>query len=181
MNNAKCLTDARHQDSERRRARVLDALDQLVAQGDDISVSAVSRTAGFHRSLIYRHPDMHAAVTARAAELQANTITGPSASKQSLLTDIANLTDHVRRQDTHIRHLEQRLPKRSASRSGNAPDSADHPIPTLCTSASAISNSTSPIYDNKSPTETTTWTPPAQRTGSSWPPSTPQKASRDEN
>lgn len=109
MNNTKCLTDARHQDSERRRAKVLAALDQLAARGDDISVSAVSRAAGVHRSLIYRHPDLHAAVTTRAAEPQINTATGPSASKQSLLTDIANLTDRVRRQDAHIRHLEQRL------------------------------------------------------------------------
>ncbi|MEV6886368.1 MULTISPECIES: DUF6262 family protein [unclassified Streptomyces] len=109
MNNTKCLTDGRRQDSERRRAKVLAALDQLVARGDDISVSAVSRAAGVHRSLIYRHPDLHAAVITRAAEPQISTATGPSASKQSLLTDIANLTDRVRRQDAHIRHLEQRL------------------------------------------------------------------------
>ncbi|MFF1423180.1 DUF6262 family protein [Streptomyces sp. NPDC058280] len=109
MNSTKCLTDGRRQDSERRRANVLAALDQLAARGEDISVSAVSRAAGVHRSLIYRHPDLHAAVTTRAAEPQISTATGPSASKQSLLTDIANLTDRVRRQDTHIRHLEQRL------------------------------------------------------------------------
>ncbi|MGP3684572.1 DUF6262 family protein [Streptomyces sp. IBSNAI002] len=109
MNSAKHLTDARHQDSQRRRTKVLAALDQLAASGADISVSAVSRAAGVHRSLIYRHPDLHAAVTTRAAEPQINTTTGPTASKQSLLADIANLTDRVRRQDTHIRHLEQRL------------------------------------------------------------------------
>lgn len=109
MNSGRHLTDARHQDSERRRTKVLAALDQLFASGADISVSAVSRAAGVHRSLIYRHPDLHAAVTARAAEPQINTATGPTASKQSLLADIANLTDRVRRQDTHIRHLEKRL------------------------------------------------------------------------
>ncbi|MFF5781646.1 DUF6262 family protein [Streptomyces virginiae] len=109
MNGAKHLTDARHQDSERRRAKVLAALDQLSASGADISVSVVSRAAGVHRSLIYRHPDLHAAITTRAAEPQINTAAGPSASKQSLLVDIANLTDRVRRQDTHIRYLEQRL------------------------------------------------------------------------
>lgn len=110
MNAAKCLTDARRQDSERRRAKVMSALDQLAARGEEITVSAVSRAAGVHRSLIYRHPDLHAAVIARAAaEPPPGTVTGPSASKQSLVADIANLTDRIRRQDTHIRHLEQRL------------------------------------------------------------------------
>lgn len=110
MNTAKCLTDARRQDSERRRTQVMSALDQLAVHGEEITVSSVSRAAGVHRSLIYRHPDLHAAITARAAtEPPPGTVTGPSASKQSLVADIANLTDRIRRQDTHIRHLEQRL------------------------------------------------------------------------
>lgn len=109
MNTAKCLTDARRQDGERRRTMAMSALDQRAAHRAEIIVSAVARAAGVHRSLIYRHPDLHAAVTARAAaEPPPGTVTGPSASKQSLLADIANLTDRIRRQDTHIRHLEQR-------------------------------------------------------------------------
>ncbi|MFJ1847474.1 hypothetical protein [Streptomyces sp. NPDC088146] len=40
------LTRARAADSERRRSRVLKALDQLAARGEEISVSAVARTAG---------------------------------------------------------------------------------------------------------------------------------------
>ncbi|WP_369394996.1 hypothetical protein AB5J72_06365 [Streptomyces sp. CG1] len=88
----------------------MSALDQLTAHGEEITISAVSRAAGVHRSLIYRHPDLHAAITARAAaEPPPGTAAGPSASKQSLIADIANLTDRIRRQDTHIRHLEQRL------------------------------------------------------------------------
>ncbi|MGW2182958.1 DUF6262 family protein [Streptomyces sp. NPDC001732] len=110
MSSAKCPTDARCQDSERRRTLVMSALDQLAAQGEEITIPSVSRAAGVHRSLIYRHPDLHAAVTARAVvEPPPGTVTGPSASKQSLIADIANLTDRIRRQDTHIRHLEQRL------------------------------------------------------------------------
>ncbi|MEU6875720.1 DUF6262 family protein [Streptomyces sp. NPDC046751] len=110
MNSAKRLTDARRQDSARRRTMVMSALDQLAAHGEEITVSAVSRAAGVHRSLIYRHPDLHAALIARAAsEPPPGTVIGPGASKQSLVTDIANLTDRIRRQDTHIHHLEQRL------------------------------------------------------------------------
>lgn len=52
------------------------------ASDEEITVSAVSRAAGVHRSLIYRHPDLHAAVTAHAAaEPPPGTAIGPSASK----------------------------------------------------------------------------------------------------
>lgn len=111
--NTLCLNDSRRQDSQRRRQKVLAALDQLAASGGEITVSAVSRAAGVHRSLIYRHSDLRAAVTARSAEppatSTATSTAGPSASRQSLLADIANLTDRGRRQDAHIRQLEQRL------------------------------------------------------------------------
>ncbi|MEN2423711.1 hypothetical protein AABB02_37070 [Streptomyces rimosus] len=56
------------------------------------------------------HPDLHAAVLTRAAaEPQTSTVTGPSASRRSLLADLANFTDRARRQEDHIRRLEQRL------------------------------------------------------------------------
>ena len=41
------LIAARRRDSTRRRQRVLNALDQLAATGQEISVSAVARGAGF--------------------------------------------------------------------------------------------------------------------------------------
>ncbi|MDH6127538.1 hypothetical protein [Kitasatospora sp. GP82] len=62
------LTQARADDSARRRRRVLKALDDLVGDGQPISVSAVARLAGVHRSLIYRHSDLHVAFLARAAQ-----------------------------------------------------------------------------------------------------------------
>ena len=107
--NTLCLNDSRRQDSQQRREKVVAALDRLAASGEGITVSAVSRAAGVHRSLIYRHPDLRAAVTARAAEPPATSTAGPSVSQRSLLADIANLTDRVRRQDAHIRQLEKRL------------------------------------------------------------------------
>lgn len=107
--NKLSLNGSRRRDSQRRREKVVAALDQLHNSGAEITVSAVSRAAGVHRSLIYRHPDLHTAVITKAAEPPAIAATGPSASKQSLLTDIANLTDRVRRQDAHIHQLEQRL------------------------------------------------------------------------
>lgn len=45
--SAQSLTAARRSDSTRRRQRVLSALDQLGAGGQEISVSAVARAALF--------------------------------------------------------------------------------------------------------------------------------------
>jgi hypothetical protein len=55
------LIAARRRDSTRRRQRVLSALDQLAAAGQEISVSAVARAAGVDRSFLYRHHDLRAA------------------------------------------------------------------------------------------------------------------------
>jgi chromosome segregation ATPase len=103
------LAKARAADSERRRSRVLKALDQLAADGEEISVSAVARAAGVHRSLIHRHGDLHAAVLARAAEPSPGAMAGIQVSRQSLLADVANLTARNSRLSAHIARLERRL------------------------------------------------------------------------
>jgi hypothetical protein len=60
------LIAARRRDSTRRRQRVLNALDQLAAAGQEISVSAVARAAGVDRSFLYRHHDLRVQINARA-------------------------------------------------------------------------------------------------------------------
>lgn len=102
------LAQARADDSTRRRRRVLAALDDLTRDGQPISVSAVARLAGVHRSLTYRHGDLHAAVAAKAAQPPNNT-TGPQVSRNSLLSDLANLTERNTRLAGHVARLEQRL------------------------------------------------------------------------
>ncbi|MGW7316135.1 hypothetical protein [Streptomyces sp. NPDC054865] len=102
------LAKARADDSARRRRRVLAALDDLTRDGLPITVSAVARLANVHRSLIYRHSDLHAAVLARASQPPEGS-TGPMVSRRSLLADLANLTDRSTRQARHIVQLEQRL------------------------------------------------------------------------
>ncbi|MFJ9472487.1 hypothetical protein [Streptomyces caniferus] len=102
------LAQARTDDSTRRRRRVLAALDDLTRDGQPISVSAVARLAGVHRSLIYRHGGLHAAVAARAAQPPNNT-NGPQVSRNSLLSDLANLTERNTRLAGHVARLEQRL------------------------------------------------------------------------
>lgn len=103
------LAKARAADSERRRSRVLKALDQLAADGVEISVSAVARAAAVHRSLIHRHDDLHAAVLVRATEPPPGTTAGTQVSRQSLLLDVANLTARNRRLSAHIARPERRL------------------------------------------------------------------------
>ena len=60
--SAQSLTAARRLDSSRRRQRVLNALGQLGADGQEISVSAVARAAGVDRSFLYRHHDLVAQI-----------------------------------------------------------------------------------------------------------------------
>ncbi|WP_432017201.1 hypothetical protein [Streptomyces hydrogenans] len=102
------LAQARADDSARRRRRALAALDDLTRDGQPINVSSVARLAGVHRSLIYRHAELHAAVLARAAQ-PPDVATGPQVSRKSLLTDLANLTDRNTRLSGHVARLEQRL------------------------------------------------------------------------
>ena len=87
------LIAARRRDSTRRRQRVLSALDQLAAAGQEISVSAVARAAGVDRSFLYRHHDLRAQIHARAT-VPENSPASTAASKQSLLADLANLREH---------------------------------------------------------------------------------------
>jgi septal ring factor EnvC (AmiA/AmiB activator) len=104
------LAAARRDDSTRRRQQVLDTITRLAHAGAEISVSSVARAARVHRSLIYRHPDLHAAIAAAADQPDPTAIsTAHAVSRKSLHTDLANLTSQLRRQDTHIRNLENRL------------------------------------------------------------------------
>ncbi|QES56903.1 hypothetical protein DEJ51_24225 [Streptomyces venezuelae] len=103
------LARARAADSERRRARVLKALDELAANGAEITVSSIARAAHVHRSFVHRHGDLHAAVLTRAAAPPPGVTTGTQVSRQSLLADVANLTARNGRLTAHITRLERRL------------------------------------------------------------------------
>jgi Family of unknown function (DUF6262) len=102
---AESLIAARRRDSSRRRQRVLSALDQMGAAGQEISVSAVARAAGVDRSFLYRHHDLRAQIHARAAAAPESSPASTAASKQSLLADLANLREQnqrLRRQNTDL-------------------------------------------------------------------------------
>jgi hypothetical protein len=101
------LIAARRNDSDRRRRRVIDALDQLRTDGDEITVSAVARTAGVDRSFLYRHHDLRSQILALAAEPEPHPASTRT-SRRSLLADVANLRAHSER----LRHQNAKLTER---------------------------------------------------------------------
>ena len=102
------LIAARRNDSDRRRRKVIDALDRLRTDGDEITVSAVARTAGVDRSFLYRHHDLRSQILALAAEPEPNP-SSTRTSRRSLLADLANLRAHNERLRHHNTKLTERL------------------------------------------------------------------------
>jgi len=102
------LTESRRRDSATRRQRVINAVSRLAAAGDDLSVSSVARAARVHRSFIYRHSDLHAAVHDQAAR-DSTPSDGTRASRQALQADLANALERSARQTQRISQLEKKL------------------------------------------------------------------------
>jgi hypothetical protein len=101
------LLAARRGDSDRRRRKVIDALDRLRTNGDEITVSAVARTAGVDRSFLYRHHDLRSQILTLAAEPEPHPAS-TGISRRSLLADLANLRAHNER----LRHQNAKLTER---------------------------------------------------------------------
>lgn len=102
------LAEARRMDSAIRRRRVLKALNQLATAGEDFNVSSVARAARVHRSFIYRHDDLHAAIIAQTTHT-ADTTSDTTVSRESLLVELANSAERNRRQALRTTQLEKRL------------------------------------------------------------------------
>ena len=102
------LTESRRRDSATRRQRVINAVSRLAAAGDDLSVSSVARAERVHRSFIYRHGDLHAAVLTQAARDVAPS-DGTRANRQALRADLANALERSTRQTQRISQLEKKL------------------------------------------------------------------------
>ena len=110
MTASQALAEARRRDVDHRRQRVRQALAEMSAQADQITISSVAGHARVHRSFIHRHPDLHAAVIAAAEDPATTSPSGAgTVSRRSLLADNANLRDRNRRLEHHVRGLEQRL------------------------------------------------------------------------
>jgi hypothetical protein len=103
------LQRARRDDSARRRQAVLRALNAAASSGEAITVSGIARAARVHRTFLYRHTDLHAAVLAQAAKPPTTAAGGPGPSRESLLADLANLQQRNARMAATIAALERRL------------------------------------------------------------------------
>ena len=110
MTASQALAEARRRDVDHRRQRVRQALAEMRAQANQVTISSVAARARVHRSFIHRHPDLRAAVIAAADDPATTSLSGPGAvSRRSLLADNANLRERNHRLEHHARGLEQRL------------------------------------------------------------------------
>jgi hypothetical protein len=103
------MAAGRHADTERRRQRVLKALETAAAAGDEISVSAIARRAGVDRTFLYRHRDLLARVHASEAQPPARSTAGPAVTRASLQADLLAAHERSARMAARVRQLEHRL------------------------------------------------------------------------
>jgi hypothetical protein len=104
------MADGRRADTARRRQRVLTALDRVVAEGTEISVSAIARAAGVDRSFLYRHPELLEKTHALAAEPPAtDKAISPTVTRASLQADLLAAHERAARLHARVQHLEKRL------------------------------------------------------------------------
>jgi hypothetical protein len=103
------MIEGRRADSARRRQRVIKAINSAVAEGGEISVSAIARAAGVDRTFPYRHQDLLTQIHAAQATPPAVAGKGPLVSRESLQADLANTQHRLTRQAAHIKQLERKL------------------------------------------------------------------------
>jgi uncharacterized protein YceH (UPF0502 family) len=102
------MSAGRRADTARRRQRVIQALNDAATGGEDLSVTAIARTAGVDRTFLYRHRDLLGQIHAAAA--QPTTGTGTTTpSRASLHADLLAAQQRAIRLHTRVRQLEHRL------------------------------------------------------------------------
>jgi hypothetical protein len=148
------LIAARRNDSDRRRRKVIDALDRLRTDGAEITVSAVARTAGVDRSFLYRHHDLRSQILTLAAEPEPNP-SSTAISHRSLLADLSTCAHTTNDSATTTPSSASGYPKSSANRSSTTPASPEPTKSALSVSASPNSNNNSSTNARTSRTATT--------------------------
>jgi len=103
------MLEGRHDDSMRRRQRVLAVLDQAAAAGDPISASAIARVARVERTFLYRHRDLLEKIHALQADPVTDEHTGPAVTRASLQADLLAAHERAARLSARIHQLEKRL------------------------------------------------------------------------
>jgi hypothetical protein len=107
------LRECRQLDSRTKAARVLAALDAMVASGTAISMAALARHANVSRRFIYDHPELRAEAERRSAQIieahSAAMAATARVSLASLRADLANANATNHRLMTELAGLRRRL------------------------------------------------------------------------
>ncbi len=106
---ANAMINGRRADSDRRRRRVLTALDHAVESGEELSVSAVARRARVDRTFLYRHRDLLERIHAAEAQPRDTPDTGPAATRASLQADLLAAQQRCTRMAARTQQLEAHL------------------------------------------------------------------------
>jgi chromosome segregation ATPase len=102
------MAEGRRADTARRRQRVIKALNDTAAHGEDLTVTAIARAAGVDRTFLYRHRDLLGQVHAMATQPATGASTAMP-SRASLQADLLAAQQRAVRLHARVRQLEQRL------------------------------------------------------------------------
>jgi len=122
------LANTRRQDSERKRATVLKALDELRREDRRISRKVVIARAGVHRNFLQRHRDLAALIDDAAGGRRPERHPRPQdrISPDSLVGELAMAKQRCRELDQKVRVLEHRLGARGPALGPSLVD--QHPV-----------------------------------------------------
>lgn len=109
VDRSAAMVDGRRADTSRRRQRVLKALNDASAAGDEVSATSVARRAGVDRSFLYRHRDLLEQIHATQAQPDNTPGVGPTVTRTSLQADLLNAQQRAGRLAARVQQLEERL------------------------------------------------------------------------
>jgi len=103
------MVEGRRAGTARRRQRVLAALADAAAAGDDITVSAIAGRAGVDRTFLYRHRDLLDQLHVLDAQPPNTAAASIAVSRASLASDLLAAHDRAGRLAARVQQLERRL------------------------------------------------------------------------
>jgi hypothetical protein len=103
------MAAGRRADTDRRRQRVLTALNNAVNNSEEVSVSGIARTAGVDRTFLYRHRDLLEQLHAAEAQPRGTPGVGPAVSRASLQADLLAAQHRCTRMAARTHQLQTRL------------------------------------------------------------------------
>lgn len=104
---AAAMAEGRRADTARRRQRVLTALADTAAAGDEITVSGIARRARVDRTFLYRHRDLLAQL--HVLDVAPPNTNGTSVTRASLESDLLAAHHRSGRLASRVQQLERRL------------------------------------------------------------------------